>query len=133
MSSNHIDVIRATFEQKRREGSAKIIPFLSFLLTHLALTAFLIASFFVHDLSAKIFVAALGILLIASEWIYTILISNRWRRDIIGRLLAEADAQRALEIAQRVTYEARIDQERQRWQGEITRRRWQRQVRQQGF
>ncbi|MBA2395617.1 MAG: hypothetical protein H0V70_23050 [Ktedonobacteraceae bacterium] len=133
MNSNPIDVIRATFEQRRREGSARILPFLSFLLTHLALTAFLISSFLVHDFSVKIFVAALGVLLNASEWIYTILISNRWRRDIVGRLLAEADAQRSLEAAQRVTYEARIDQERQRWQGEITRRRWQRQVRQQGF
>jgi hypothetical protein len=132
MSSNSIDSIRTVFEQRRREGSAKIVPLLSFLLTHLALTAFLITTFLARDLDVKIFIVALGVLLIASEWIYTILISMRWRRDIVARLLAETDSQRSLEIAQRVTYEARIDQERQRWQGEITRRRWQRQARQQG-
>ena len=132
MGSSSIDTMRLVFERRRREGNAKIVPFLSFLLTHLALIAFLIAAFFVNDLNAKILVILPGIVLIASEWIYTILISAYWRRDIAARLLAEAASRQALEAAQRITYEARIDLERQRWQGEITRRRWQRQVRRQG-
>ncbi len=130
----HSNVMNSTLilaEQRKAEGSARIVPFLSFVLTHLALTAFLTAIFFMSTLDAKIVVVALGVLLIASEWIYTILISVRWRRDITARLLAEAESKQALESAERVTYEARIDMERQRWQREIQRRRWQRQERQQ--
>jgi hypothetical protein len=132
MKLNPIDAKRAVFEQRRREGSAKIAPLLSFIVMCLALIAFLAATFLTHTLDAKVFIMALGILLMTAEWIYTIFISNRWQRDIAERLLAEADAQHALEVIQQMTYEVYIDQDRQRWQEEIARRRWQRQVRQQG-
>ena len=133
MSSNPIDAMRAIFEQRRRERSAKTVPLFSFLLIYFALTAFLVATFFVHNLDAKIFVMAVGILLITAEWLYTIFMSNRWRRDIAERLLAETDTRNTLEMMQRMTYEVHVDQERHHWQEEIARRRWQRQERQQGF
>ncbi len=109
------------------------MPLLSFLLIALALVAFLVAIFMMRTLDAKIFIMALGILLSIGEWTYTLFISTRWRRDIADRLQAEADTQHALEVIQMMTYEVHVDQERQRWQEEIARRRWQRQVRQQGF
>ncbi|GAC1499794.1 MAG: hypothetical protein NVS2B12_06550 [Ktedonobacteraceae bacterium] len=125
-STNSIDAMRTLTEQRQREGSAKIIPFLSFALTHMALTAFIAASLFVIEHNLKIFMIVLGVLLIASEWIYTIIISIKWRRDIVTRVQAEAHSRQAVEAARQTIKDAHVDMERNRWQAEITRRRWQR-------
>lgn len=123
--------MRTLLEQRQREGGAKVVPFISFVLTHLALTVFLVSTFFISDLTTKILVVACGVLLIASEWIYTILVSLKWKQDIAARLLAEEEQKHVKLDAQRAIYEAHINIERQRWQAEITRRRWQRQAKQQ--
>ncbi len=131
MQLNPIDSMRTLLEQRQREGGAKVVPFISFVLTHLALTVFLVSTFFISDLTTKILVVACGVLLIASEWIYTILVSLKWKQDIAARLLAEEEQKHVKLDAQRAIYEAHINIERQRWQAEITRRRWQRQAKQQ--
>lgn len=123
--------MRTLVEQRQREGGARVVPFLSFVLTHLALTVFLVSTFFLTDLTAKILVVACGVLLIAAEWIYTIVVSLRWKRDIAARLLAEEEQKQVKQNAQHAIYEARVNTERQRWEAEITRRRWQRQAKQQ--
>ena len=131
MRSNSLDSMRTLLEQRHREGGARVVPFISFVLTHLALTVFLVSTFFITDFTIKLLIVACGVLLIASEWIYTIVVSLKWKRDIAARLLAEEEQKQVKQDAQKTVYEAQINIERQRWQAEITRRRWQRQAKQQ--
>lgn len=77
-------------EWRKREGTVRTIPYISFILTHLALVLFLGALFLVDFLVAdssmrltvKIVLAVLAVLSLASEWGYAILSSLRWKRDI---------------------------------------------------
>jgi hypothetical protein len=77
-------------ERRREEGVAKTVPYVSFLLTHIALVLFLgamfIVDFFVHDtllnLTIKITLVALAILFMVCEWIYAIRYSRRWKQDV---------------------------------------------------
>ena len=77
-------------ERRREEGAARTVPYVSFLLTHIALVLFLGAMFIVDyltldatlKLSVKIALVAFAIILIACEWIYAIRYSRRWRQDV---------------------------------------------------
>jgi small-conductance mechanosensitive channel len=77
-------------ERRREEGAAKTVPYVSFLLTHIALVLFLGAMFIVDylaldatlKLSVKVALVALAVILIACEWIYAIRYSRRWRQDV---------------------------------------------------
>jgi len=77
-------------ERRREEGAAKTVPYVSFLLTHIALVLFLaamfIVDFFVHatafNISIKVALAVLAIIFMICEWVYAIRYSRRWRQDV---------------------------------------------------
>lgn len=89
-------------ERRKEEGAAKTVPYVSFLLTHIALVLFLGAMFIVDflvldatlKLSIKIALVVLAIILIACEWIYAIRYSRRWRQDV--RQLRQLEEQQYL-------------------------------------
>ncbi|HET8844648.1 MAG TPA: hypothetical protein VFN35_24470 [Ktedonobacteraceae bacterium] len=78
------------YKLRKRESEAKAVPYVSFILTHVALVLFLVLSFFIdrflstgtNSLIIKILLAVLAVLLLASEWIYAIVTSRRWKKDI---------------------------------------------------
>ncbi len=91
-TSNPIEVLLYRRERRRQEQAARVVPYVSFLLTHLALALFLLALFFVDrlliDPSARNIIKGLlvgcAILALAMEWGYAILCSRRWKRDILA-------------------------------------------------
>jgi hypothetical protein len=91
-TSNPIDILLYKRERRRQEQAARVVPYISFLLTHLALVLFLLALFFVDrlliDPSARNIIikgslVGCAILALATEWGYAILCSRRWKRDIL--------------------------------------------------
>jgi hypothetical protein len=88
-NSPQIDLLR--YQLRKRETSARVVPYVSFILTHAALVIFLILSFFSNQLLGsssasllfKISLAVLAVLLLASEWIYAIVNSRKWKKDIL--------------------------------------------------
>lgn len=78
-------------ELRKQESAAKSVPYISFILTHAALVLFLVVAFFIDhlitsatvSLIVKILLAAFAILLLASEWIYAIISSLRWKKNIL--------------------------------------------------
>lgn len=91
-TSNPIEVLLYRRERRRQEQAARVVPYVSFLLTHLALVLFLIALFFIDRIVAdsltrnivKGLLVGSAILSLATEWGYTILCSRRWKRDILA-------------------------------------------------
>ncbi len=77
-------------ELRKQEGAAKSVPYISFILTHVALVLFLIVSFFIDRIIpsatgswvAKVILAVIAVVFLASEWIYAIISSRRWKRNI---------------------------------------------------
>ncbi len=88
-NSPHIDLLR--YQLRKRETSARAVPYVSFILTHAALVIFLLLSFFSdqilgfasNSLLFKIILAVLAVLLLAAEWIYAIVNSRKWKKDIL--------------------------------------------------
>src|SRR5262249_49595844 len=78
------------YQLHKRELEAKAVPYISFILTHAALVLFLVLSFFIDrfvsggqsGLVIKILLAVFAVVLLASEWIYAIITSQRWKKDI---------------------------------------------------
>ncbi len=74
----------------QQESAAKSVPYISFILTHVALVLFLVASFFVDrlvnnpaiNLEVKIIISVLGVLFLVAEWTYAIRTSLRWKKNI---------------------------------------------------
>jgi len=77
-------------ELRMQESAAKSVPYISFILTHVALVLFLVVSFFIDriipnptgSLIAKVILAVIAVVFLASEWIYSIISSRRWKRNI---------------------------------------------------
>lgn len=88
---NLIDLDMTRFELKRKESRARTMPYISFILTHAALVLFIIAIFMVDRLVAdpstnlfvKVSIVVAVVLLLAGEWIYAIISSLKWKKDII--------------------------------------------------
>jgi hypothetical protein len=105
-------------EIRKQESIAKQIPYISFILTHIALVLFIIAAFFIDRFTSnqstiiivKIVLSVIAVLLLASEWIYAITISSRWKKTISTlfqleeeqRIFEEQDRQRQHESAMAV-------------------------------
>ncbi len=97
--SPQIDFLR--YQLRKKETSARAVPYVSFILTHAALVVFLILSFFIDrllgpntpDLAIKIVLAIGAVLLLAGEWIYSIITSRRWKKDIMLLFQLEEEQQ----------------------------------------
>ncbi len=87
-------------ELRRQEHSARSIPYVSFILTHLALVLFIIVAFLVdqvikdpmQNLIFKILISVVAILCVAAEWVYAIRSSQKWRKNIL--LLTQLEEER---------------------------------------
>lgn len=93
---SQIDFLR--LDLHRQELAAKSVPYVSFILTHVALVLFIVSAFFVDRLVGspssatpiRILLVVMGVLLIATEWVYAIMTSRRWKKDVIVLLQLEA-------------------------------------------
>lgn len=93
---SQIDFLR--LDLRRQELAAKSVPYVSFILTHVALVLFIVSAFFVDRLVGspssvtpiRILLVGMGVLLIAAEWVYAIMTSRRWKNDVIILLQLEA-------------------------------------------
>lgn len=90
---------------KRQEIQAKLVPYVSFILTHLALVILLITSFFADRMginaTLKIVLAVVAVLCILCEMIYIITVAVRWHRNV-SALLDIQEKQRRTEEAARL-------------------------------
>ncbi|HEY0756180.1 MAG TPA: hypothetical protein VGD98_19650 [Ktedonobacteraceae bacterium] len=104
---SQVDLLR--FQLRKKEATAKAVPYISFILTHAALVLFLVLTFFIdsligptmYSLAIKITLAVLAVLLLASEWIFAIVTSQRWKKDILLLLQLEEE-QRHYEEQQKI-------------------------------
>ena len=100
-------------ELQQQESAARSIPYISFILTHVALVLFLIAAFFVDRLTpnptvsliVKITLSVIAVLFLASEWVYAIITSRRWKKNIAALLQLEEEQRSADEQEQQRQYE----------------------------
>ena len=98
-----VDLLR--HQLRKKEAAAKAVPYVSFILTHVALVLFLLLSFFIDGMigSAKdrltimIALALLAVAFLASEWIYAIITSRRWKKDLQLLLQVEEEQRHHLE------------------------------------
>lgn len=94
-----IELLR--YQLRKRENAAKAVPYVSFILTHVALVLFLVLSFFIDRLLGsspasgpiKIVLTVLAVAFLASEWVYAIVNSRRWKKDILLLLQLEQQHQ----------------------------------------
>jgi hypothetical protein len=134
MKQLNAEVLQHRLRLRQRESEAKLIPYISFILTHVALVLFLIVAFFVDritpnpgsNLLLKIVLAVIAVLFLASEWIYAIRTSLRWKNMIITvakleeeqRILEEQERQRqhenALAVEQLRNHALQLDLQRRR-------------------
>ena len=92
-----VDLLR--YQLRKKEAAAKAVPYISFILTHVALVLFLVLTFFIdnfvgasmYSFAIKIALAVLAVLFLASEWIYAIVTSRRWKKDIALLLQLEEE------------------------------------------
>ncbi|GAC1402944.1 MAG: hypothetical protein NVS4B11_36910 [Ktedonobacteraceae bacterium] len=109
-------------ERRRQESAAKTVPYISFILTHAALVLFIGALFIVDrlvnspaaNLTIKIIIVIIAVILLASEWIYAIISSLRWKRDIQTLQLIEEEHHHFEEEVKVKTQETAIMAERQK-------------------
>ncbi len=121
-TSNPIDILLYKRERRRQEQAARVVPYVSFLLTHLALVLFLLALFFVDrlliDPSARNIIKGVlvgsAILALATEWGYAILCSKRWKRDILALERVQMQHYQIEEIERRKELEIAFVQEQQK-------------------
>ncbi len=115
MKQLNTEVLHHRLKLRQHESEAKLIPYISFILTHVALVLFLIVAFFVDRIIPnpgtsfiiKIVLAVIAVLFLASEWVYAIRTSLRWKKMIITvaqleeeqRILQEQERQRQHENA----------------------------------
>lgn len=96
-NQSQVDLLR--YQLQKKEANAKAVPYISFILTHVALVLFLILTFFIdriigltpYNLAIKISLAIIAVLFLASEWIYAIVTSTRWKKDILLLLQLEEE------------------------------------------
>jgi hypothetical protein len=108
-TTNPIELEMAQFELRKKESAARTIPYISFILTHAALVLFIITIFMVDrlvkdpttNLLLKIAIVVVAVVLLASEWIYAIVSSRKWKNDILT-LQQIAEAQRQIILTERV-------------------------------
>lgn len=86
---------------RRQEISAKLVPFITFILTHLALVVLLFTSFFTVSQTVKILLAIVAVLCILGEMFYISLVAINWRRNV-SALLDIQEKQRKAEEAARL-------------------------------
>lgn len=121
-TSNPIDILLYKRERRRQEQAARVVPYVSFLLTHLALVLFLLALFFIDrlliDPSARNIIKGVlvgcAILALATEWGYAILCSRRWKRDILALERVQMQHYQIEEIERRKELEVAFVQEQQK-------------------
>ena len=97
--SNQFQVDLLRYQLRKKEAAAKAVPYISFILTHVALVLFLVLSFFIDNLigstnnglAIKIGLAFLAVIFLASEWIYAIVTSRRWKKDLLLLLQLEEE------------------------------------------
>lgn len=115
MKHINTEVLQQRLKLRQHESEAKLIPYISFILTHVALVLFLIVAFFIDrfipnpttNITIKIVLAVIAVLFLASEWFYAIRTSLRWKKMIImvsqleeeQRLQEEQERQRQHENA----------------------------------
>ncbi len=110
---NHQEIRLRRMELQQQESAARSIPYISFILTHVALVLFLIAAFFVDrlipnstvSLIVKITLSVIAVLFLASEWVYAIITSRRWKKNIAALLQLEEEQRSADEHEQQRQYE----------------------------
>jgi hypothetical protein len=121
-TTNPIELEMAQFELRKKESAARTIPYISFILTHAALVLFILTIFMIDrlvpdptaNLFLKVVIVVVGVLLLASEWIYAIVSSRKWKKDI-STLQQIAEAQRQLLLKERLKQqEFALANERQR-------------------
>ncbi len=117
-TKNRVDIEVRRFELRRQESAAKLVPYISFIFTHVALVLFIVVAFFIDRLfnntgavlTIKIALCVIAVLFLASEWIYAISNSRRWKKNIAiiheieeeQRLAEEQERQRQYENAMTV-------------------------------
>ena len=87
---HRLEIELRRLELHRQENAAKSVPYISFILTHVSLVLFIIVTFFVDRLisdastsfAVKIVVSIIAVLFLASEWLYAIVTSRRWKKNI---------------------------------------------------
>ena len=87
---SNLEMSEHRLKLRHYESEAKLIPYISFILTHVALVLFLVIAFFIDRFIAnantsiiiKIVLATIAVALLASEWIYAIRTSLRWKKMI---------------------------------------------------
>ncbi|GAC1371539.1 MAG: hypothetical protein NVS2B12_41510 [Ktedonobacteraceae bacterium] len=102
------EVLKQRLKLRQHESEAKLIPYISFILTHVALVLFLIVAFFLDrfvpnpgmNLIVKIVLAVIAVLFLASEWFYAIRTSLRWKKMITTVAMLEEE-QRMVEEQER--------------------------------
>ncbi len=100
------EVLQQRLKLRQHESEAKLIPYISFILTHVALVLFLIVAFFVDrfisdpttNITIKIVLAVIAVLFLASEWFYAIRTSLRWKKMII--MVAQLEEEQRLQEEQ---------------------------------
>ena len=110
------EIRQRRLELRKQESIAKQIPYISFILTHIALVLFLIVAFFIDRivtdptivLTTKITLSVIAVLLLASEWIYAITISGRWKRTISTLFQLEEEQRRFEEQERQRQHESQI-------------------------
>lgn len=121
-TTNPIELEMAQFELRKKESAARTIPYISFILTHAALVLFILTIFIVDrlvpdptaNLFLKVVIVVVGVLLLAGEWIYAIVSSRKWKKDI-STLQQIAEAQRQLLLKEKLKQqEFALANERQR-------------------
>lgn len=140
MKQLNAEVLQHRLKLRQHESEAKLIPYISFILTHVALVLFLIVAFFIDrfisnpsiNITVKIVLAVIAVLFLASEWFYAIRTSLRWKKMIVTvaqleeeqRLLEEQERQRqhenALAIEQLRNRALQLDLQRRRDRREAT-------------
>jgi hypothetical protein len=119
---NPIELELIRRERRKQESAAKTVPYISFILTHVALVLFLGALFLVDrlitnptsNLTIKVVLVAAGVITLATEWAYAIISSVHWKRDILALQQAEEEQRRIEDEARRKLQEAEIAAERQK-------------------
>jgi hypothetical protein len=109
-------------ELHKQESTAKGIPYISFILTHVALVLFVVSVFFIDrlvsnptiSLYVKIILSVVAVLFLASEWIYAIRTSLRWKKNITIFYQLEREMKEAEELERNREHEEKMTVEQLR-------------------
>ncbi len=104
-----LDLELRRLELHKQENAARSVPYISFILTHVALVLFLIAAFFIDhvitnatvNMVIKIALSVVAVIFLASEWAYAISSSRRWKKSILIYYQLEQEHREAEEIEMR--------------------------------